>query len=48
MVLAIFTGVIGLILCILLGDEQAKKAAILTFVIATVAGIVLTIISCII
>lgn len=47
-VLALFTGVIGLILCILLGDEQAKKAAILTFVIATVAGIVIAIISCIV
>lgn len=47
-VLALFTGVIGLILCILLGDEQAKKAGILTFVIATVAGIVLTIIICIV
>lgn len=43
-VLALFTGVIGLILCILLGDEQAKKAGILTFVISTVAWIVISII----
>lgn len=43
-ILALFTGVIGLILCITLGDEQAKKAGILTFVITTVAGIVLSIV----
>ncbi len=37
--LALFTGPIGLIICIFLGDEQAKKGAIITFVAALIVSI---------
>jgi hypothetical protein len=43
-VLAFFFGLIGLVLCLLLGDEKCRKTAIKTFIIVIVVGFIMGII----
>lgn len=39
--LTFFTGIIGLILCYVLGDEDCKKGALICFIIGTIIGVIL-------
>lgn len=40
-ILTLFTNLIGFILCLVLGDEDCRKASIATFIIAIIASFVL-------